>query len=579
MIVEMYGKCGATEDARCVFESIRVKTVYSWNIMISAYVQNECFESALVLFREMLASEGIEPDNFTLSSALSACIDRSMLDEGRLIHSKIVSSGLESDVVIGTALLNMYSKCGSLDDALRMFDRIRKHDIVAWNAMIAACVYCNNDRCALEVFDKLLHRKDVSPNHSTYASILRACASIESNADFSWIHVEIVLSGVEMDVVIGTALVNMYSRCGDLEMAETVFYRMDQRDLVTWNTLLSAYVYYRHSFDILQFLRQMKLRGIDPDDYTFSTAVDGCSNLQEGQNVHVYILEAGFEQYSAVVKALITMYSKCGSLEDAEISFCRMSYCHTVISWNAMISAYQEHGHSNKAIALYFQMLDAEAATPNDITFISVLSACSAVASLDDGKMVHKALSDSGFESDAVIARAVVHMYGKCGDLDNCSKVFDKILDKNVVCWNIIINAYAQHGMGEEALLLFTRMQKDGVQPDAITFISVLHACSHAGLVKEAKFYYASMTRDHGISPSVEHYVSMIDLFGRFGHLDEAEALLKDATVSHDVVAWKAFLGACKKHGADKRRAKYAAEQVMKLEPKLSAPYVLLSDM
>ena len=169
-------------------------------------------------------------------------------------------------------------------------------------------------------------------------------------------------------------------------------------------------------------------------------------------------------------------------------------------------------------------------------------------------------------------------MYGKCGDLDNSSKVFSKISDKNVVCWNIIINAYAQHGMGEEALQLFTQMRRDGVQPDAITFVSVLHACSHAGLVQQAKFYFASMTRDYGISPSGEHYVSMIDLFGRFGHLDEAEALLKDVRVSNEVVAWKAFLGACRTHGADKGRAKYAAEHIMKLEPTLSAPYVLLSD-
>ena len=255
-----------------------------------------------------------------------------------------------------------------------------------------------------------MHQEGVKPNHSTYVSILRACASMGTNANFSWIHVHIILSGIEMDVVIGTALVSMYSRCGNLELAESVFNRMPQRDLVTWNTLLSAYLYYLHSFDTLKFLLQMKLNGIDPDDYTFSAAIDGCSDLQKGRIIHANIIDAGFEQYSIVGNALITMYSKCGSLDDAEISFCRMSNHRAIISWNAMISAYQEHGHSNKAIQLYFQMVDDEEAAPNDITFISVLGACGNIASLDDGKLVHKNLTENGFESDTIVARAVVHV-------------------------------------------------------------------------------------------------------------------------------------------------------------------------
>lgn len=575
VVVEMYGKCGAVEDARSVFNDIRRRNVYTWNIMISAYVQNNCCDDALVLFRQMIAEE-IEPDNFTFSSVLGACSSIALLAEGHLIHASVVNAGLELDVVVGTALLNMYAKCGSLEKACKMFDRIPRHDVVAWNALVAACVHHQDDKYALEIFEKVVEQEDLKPNHSTYVSVLSACANLGADVKGTLIHISIILAGVEADVVIGTALVNMYGKCGSLDLAEGVFNRMHQRDVVTWNTLLAAYAQHRRSTDTLRIIQLMSLKGMKPDQYTFSTMVDACSDLTKGRIIHAFIVDTGFESQAVIGNALITMYSKCGSLDDALTVFDRMPE-RTVVSWNAMITAYEQHGHSKEAVLLYFQM-QCEEIKPNDVTFISVLGACASMAALEEGKMIHKSLVDAGFESEAVVGTAVVHMYGKCGDLDNCRKVFDRILERNVVCWNVIFTAYAQHGMGKEVLELFSQMQQEGVWPDEITFISILHACSHAGLVNDAKAYFASMSKDYGISPSVEHYSSMIDLLGRFGHLEEAEAFLKDMPVEPDVVAWKAFLGACRTHG-DMERGKRAAEHAIKLDPKISAPYVLLSNI
>lgn len=576
-IVEMYGKCGALDDARLVFDNLNVRSVFSWNNIIAAYIHHEHGREALQLFQQM-QEKSVKPNSYTFSIVLGACTSQETLADGVLVHVSVIYNGLDSDVVVGTALLNMYCKCGSPSIAQRIFDRIRQQNVVSWTAMIAACVQQGLDKDALEVFRCMLST-EVKPDEFCFSTILGACSNPTILEEAKLIHARIVDCGFEANVVVATALVNMYGKCGSLEDAEGVFARMHERNVIVWTAMITACVQLGQSEKALQLFAQMDQEGLKANEVTFISVLGACASLAHlpnGMLIYKSIVNGGFESDCVVASATVNMFGKCGCPDDARRVFDTM-HQRNVITWNALIAAHVHQGDSKEALQLFHQM-ESDDIKPTNSTFVSILSACASLASLEEGKLIHLSIAKNCSESQLLVGNALVSMYGKCGSPENAWAVFSKMPEQDVISWNAIIAAYTQHGHHEVALQLFNHMQQEGVQPNEVTFVSVLSACSRAGLVLEGLNHFFSMSGNHDMEPTMEHYGCMVDLLGRAGQLAKVEDLISKMPISPDVVAWKSFLGACRIHG-DTERGKHAATHVIGMDPQEAPPFVLLSDI
>jgi pentatricopeptide repeat protein len=315
------------------------------------------------------------------------------------------------------------------------------------------------------------------------------------------------------------------------------------------------------------------------DHFVFATALNASASLaalEQGSQLHTHVVKVGFESDLFIKNALLDMYVKCGNLKDAQKVFDNM-LDKEVISWNAMIAGYGQTGQGEKAMKLFFQM-QIGGMDKDHFTYTSVLSASASLVAVEQGKLVHAHIIKTGYESNVSVGNTLVDMYAKCGSINAAHKVFENMPEKDVVSFNAIIAGYAHHGHGNEALRFFEQMQLVGMQPNDITFICILSACSHVGLVNEGCNYFNSMCRDHNIKPRMEHYACMVDLLSRAGCLYEVEEFIHEMPFKPGAVIWRTLLGACRVHG-NIELGKLAAEYALELEPQDSATYVLLSNM
>eukprot|EP01018_Ginkgo_biloba_P025333 Gb_35278 [translate_table: standard] len=385
-----------------------------------------------------------------------------------------------------------------------------------------------------------MQQAGMHPNGFTFTSVISACACIAVLEPGKQVHAYVIKAGIDSDVFVGSSLVTMYGTCGDIDNARQVFDTISERNVVSWNAMISGYAQNGRIEDAEELFDKMPERNV----VSWTTMVAG--------------------------------YVQNGTVEIARHVFDKMSE-RSVVSWTAMIAGYAQNGHGEEALKLFYQM-QSTGTKPNQSTFSSILNACAGCAALNQGKHVHVSIIKTGFQSDVVLWSALVDMYAKCGSIQEALHAFNKMPERNAVSWNAMITGYAQHGYGKEALQLFEQMQHRGIKPNSITFVGVLSACRHAGLVDEGWRYFSSMDQDHCIVPEAEHYACMVDLIGRAGHLDEAEAFINKMPFKPDVVVWGALLGACRIH-VNMELGECAAEHLLELEPQNAAAYVLLSNI
>ncbi|MCO5600096.1 hypothetical protein L7F22_054204 [Adiantum nelumboides] len=575
-LIEMYYKCGALEEARWVFDRLDSPNVYSWNNIIAAYAHYSCEDEALHLFREMLSC--VEPTNFTLSIILGACANLEVLDEGNFVHNQIVYYGFDNDIDMLTALLNVFEKCGSIDDTLKVFNKLHTHTVVPSTVMIAAFVREKRFKEALKLF-RFVQKTGIEIDGFIISTTLGACCGQEELEEGRWMHSLSIQGGYASDIVIETALIIMYGNCGCSDGAETVFQKSMSRNVVIFTSLISAYVQLGHCEKALQAFWQMQHQDIDVNPVTFVSTLGACADgayLVYGQLLYHLIISHGSESNLVVGSAVVNMFGKCGCPEDAHNVFDKLSE-RTVITWNALITAYVQQGDGKMALKLYGQLL-SENLRPSEVTYIYALAACGLLFSVEEGKSIHISITKNGLESHEKVANALVSMYGKCGGLAETLAIFNKLPEQDIVCWNSLLSAYTQHGLHKEALEFFEQMQKAGVEPDGVTFISVLSACSHAGLVVEGLQHFFAMSQDRHIEPTMEHYGCVIDLLSRAGQLEKAEDFIDKMPVLPDSVAWRSFLAACKLHGG-LVRGRHTAESVIDNNAQEGPLYVMLANM
>ncbi|XP_024536993.1 pentatricopeptide repeat-containing protein At2g34400-like [Selaginella moellendorffii] len=539
----MFGRCGMVQDARRLFEAVEVRDIIAWNSMISAYAQCGHLDEVVLLFRRM-GLEGEKASKATLVSVLDACTRKKNLAMGRLVHRCVSESKLAQDVMVVTCLVSMYGKCGSFRDAMSAFQSLCSPDLVAWNAIIQACSEHEKHREAFQMFAKL-DCEGHTPSESTYMSIINACSTSAAALHGEAIHGLLECSNSFSDLVKG-ALAKMYIKCGKLEQARYVFEQQSFKDLISWTSMIVAYAQNGDDAQAMLMFHRLDLEGFKPDRVTFLGALDGCSSLAEGKQLHARLLET-VHVTDMQATALICMYAKCGSFEDAREVFERMSSKTNTSAWTAMTATCSQHGKHKEAVQT-FQQMELEGLRANEITFISVLDACASASNLKQGRLIHQRLVSSGYSADEFISNSIVNMYGRCGSLKEARGEFEVMPVKNMVTWSTLVGAYAQHGHIEEAKQLFFLMQLDGFDPDDAIFVSVLSACSHAGLVEESRSLFISMAGDYGVSFGNEHYGCFLDVLGRAGRLEDAEDMICNMPFEPSGAQWLSLMCACKTH-------------------------------
>ena len=447
-----------------------------------------------------------------------------------------------------------------------------------------------------------MRQEHVQANKITYLSILKACASPLSLKWGREVHVLIRRDDLESDIRVGTALIQMYAKCGSIEEARQAFDNLTNRNVVSWTTMVGAYAQsgsigstkvgdivpwtvmigaYAGSgrgVEAYDLYLKMKEEGFQPDAVTYLSLLNDCAStgaLEWVKDVHRHILEGGYESDVRVGSALVHMYAKSGSLEDAVVVFDRMKE-RNLITWNVMIGAYAGSGRGVKAYDLYLKMKE-EGFQPDAATYVSLLNDSANTGALEWVKDIHRHILEGAYESDVRVGNALVHMYAKSGSIEDAQLVFERMEECDVITWNIMIGGLGQHGRGQDALELFRKMKADGLVPDAYSFVALLSACSHAGLVDEGRQIFCAM-KDYGVEPTVVHYTCMVDLLGRAGLLEETKRFISSMPVEANAGTWGAFLGACRTYG-NVELGELAAKEVMKLEPADASPYVLLSNI
>lgn len=391
-------------------------------------------------------------------------------------------------------------------------------------------------------------------------------------------HAKLFVCGLQNDNNILNQIAIFYVQFNKLDTARLVFEYISNPCSYLWNILIREYATQGKFRQSLALYAKMMQNGFKPDKFAFPFALKSCAglaNLQIGKLVHQHLVCCGCDSDVFVNAALVNMYAKCGNVEDARVVFDNMSV-RDLVSWTSMISGYAQNGYNSETLSFFYLMRDL-GVKPNRVSVLSVLLACGNLGASRKGEWFHSYVIHTGFESDVLVATAVMDMYAKCGSLDLAHKLFDQTEGKDVVCWSAMIASYGFHGQGRKAIDLFDNMVKAGVRPNYITFTCILSACSHSGLLEEGKTYFEAM-KGFGIVPKLNNYSCMVDLLGRAGQLSEAEKLIENMPMEPDASLWGSLLGACRIYG-NLDLAEKIADRIFQLDPFNSGYHILLSNI
>ncbi len=506
-----------------VFDRIPTCDVVIWNAMIRGYAKCGQGWEALKLFRQM-QDEGMQPDSVTFLGLLYACASVAALNEGKYVHKQIIEGVLEGDVFLGSSLVDMYAKCGSIKDAWSVFNKMHTRDVVAWSVMILGYLKCGQGQKALEIYQQMQHEA-VQPDTITFIGVINACASVMALEEGRRIHEQIKQCGSEWNIFVASSLVDMYAKCGSIEDAWKLFNSMATHDVVSWNAMILGFVKCGKAQKAWDLFQEMQREGVQPVAVTFIGVLNACSDLctlEEGRGIHTQGVQSSCESDSFDSNSLVDMYSKCGSIEDAQRAF-EMMPTHDVVPWNAMILGYVKCGKGRRALELYEQM-QSEGVDPDHVTFVRVVNACASIMALNEGRRIHEQIVQNGFESDVIVGNSLVDMYAKCGNIQTAQSVFQRMPTHNVFAWNAMILGYFKCGQGKIALKVYQQMQQEGVQPDSVTFVGVLNACASVMALEEGRHIHERIIQS-GCESDAFVRKSLKDMYAKCGSIHNVHKL------------------------------------------------------
>ncbi|KAF9598543.1 hypothetical protein IFM89_028075 [Coptis chinensis] len=580
VLIDMYANCGGLGYGRLIFERVKGKDVVCWNTMIKGYVQGELFNEAVELFRRMVLG-GIKPNKTTFDCIMPlylqggkgvlelihllermnlklSAVSNTLLNQiyehiddvkqVKELHRYLCRDGCISDNSVAASLIQLYSKFAVIEAAEEIFSSITVKELDCWNALIACYAYNKYTSKALDLFNSM-RKAGIQPNLLSWNIVIAGFvnggdydSALQLFTDMIWtnqnpdlrsfdiilplirsntcsmigkeLHCMYLRNEFEMCKFVSTAFINMYGNCGDVAYAVNLFESMESKDLVSWNAIISGLAKNRCLDEASKTFHEMRRAGVTGN----------------------------------------------------------------IITWTTMISGYAQNGLVDECLK-HFRELQLEGLKPNSITIVSILPACAQSATLSHGRSIHGYIIRSALDDeDLIVSNALMDMFAKCGCLQYAERVFRRLSQRDVVSWNTMIHGFAIYGNAEAALALFDQMVAEGAVPNSITFIGVLNACSHAGLVNEGWKQFNSMGSKYGITPSGKHYACIVDILGRRGHFEDVRDFIVQMPLQPTASLWGALLSACKTHG-NAEMAEYAANNLIELQPENPGNYVVLSNI
>lgn len=565
-MLSAYAQNGDIVKARNMFDKMPERNTATYNAMISAYIQNtNCMvHEACQLFDMMSGRNAV-----SYAAMVTGFVKAGMLGEAeKLYHetpielrdpvcSNALISGysklgnfedafrvfdgmLNRDVVSWSSMVDGYCKIGRIDDARYLFDRMPDRNVVTWTTMIDGYMKNEKFKQGFELFLKMRRERTVEVNSTTLTVMFEACGSFDGYEEGIQMHGLVSCIGLEYDAFLLNCIITMYCRFGCIHAASKIFYMMSMKDIVSWNSLLSGYVQ--------------------------------CNNIEEALNLFERMPEKNVISWTNIISGF---FSK-GLIERA-IQLFMITPQKDSILWTAVISGLVTNEEYEEAFCWFTEML-RKSIRVNPLTLSSMLSATSGLATLNQGQQIHAFALKMDMEFDLPIQNALVSVYAKCGNVVDACKSFMNISSPNTISYNSMITGFAQNGFAKEALNLFYKMENEGCEPNPVTFLGVLSACAHAGLVEEGWKHFKFMKSLYNIEPGPDHYACMVDLLGRAGFLDTAMELIHSMPFEPHPGVWGALLGASRIH-LRLDLAHLAAEHLIELEPDNATPYVVLSNL
>lgn len=587
-LVSMYAKSGLIcDDAIAVFHMITEKDVVSWNAMIAGFAENKFTGEAFKLFCWML-NESAVPNYATIANILRVCAG---LEEnaahrfGKEIHSYVLHRPeLMDNISVTNALMGFYSRTGRMNKAECLFARMKSRDSVSWNSLIAGYSSNGESLKALQLFHDFISVAALKPDHVTLVSILPACSHLFNMKVGKQIHGYIARHpGLIEDTAVGNALISFYAKCNDIKAAYRTFKSISKKDLISWNTMLDAFAESGLEPEFVKIFQWMLREGITPDSITITSTVQLYATLfrvDKVKEAHAYSIKAHiflgntelnlknalidaygkcgnmlyassmFESLSenrnvVTCNSMISGYVNCGSHDNAHMIFTTMSE-RDLTTWNLMVRVYAENDHHSKALSLFLELQNS-GLKPDALSVMSILPVCSQMASIHLLKQCHGYVVRACFD-DAHLLGTLIDLYSKCGSIGSAYNLFKSASKKDLVMFTAMVGGYAMHGMGSEALGVYSNMLELGIEPDHVIITTILSACSHAGLMNEGLKLFDTIEKLHRLEPTMEQYGCLVDLLARAGRVNDAYSFVTSMPVEANANIWGALLGACRNH-------------------------------
>ncbi|KAH7301679.1 hypothetical protein KP509_23G037900 [Ceratopteris richardii] len=594
-LVCMYGRCGVIRDAENLFCSFPLADVVLCNSLMSAYIECNQGAKALQFYKQMLTGD-IPPDKETFIIALQACgmlatkeSSNGLLSDQHLnkkfVLLEIVQSlnidsklyGLNCDISLTTAIVNVYGKCEACKEAEIVFSRMcRTAEVIPWTAMLSAYVDADETVKAF-LFYRQMEKENVLPIKQTVLSVIKACARIsdhknivlqESRTEVSLglikaIHIDAIRRGLVSDLIVSNALISTYGKLRAVKEAQNVFNDSPLHDVISWTSLLSVFVDMGYGCETLQLYVQMQKEGCYPNDYTFVVSFRACGLLLEesigfpGKDevhieslaleivraLHVDAEKLGLATNVFVASTLLTTYGKCGSILEAKLFFDSFPE-HGIAISNAMLSAFVDHNQEGRALKLFVKLQNQKCGA-DVCTLLCALQACNLIGALETCWNIHSFIVSAELELEEVLISSLICAYGKNSRMIDAEAVANGSPQLNTVTWNGCVAGYVGEGRTIESLQMFEQLKEAVVEPNNILFTSLLSACSHGGLVEQGLLYYKDMGECYAIDSELQHYGSILDLLGRAGDFRRIKDLLHNIPITIDSNLGSFSLGAC----------------------------------
>ncbi|XP_038878588.1 pentatricopeptide repeat-containing protein At2g17210 isoform X2 [Benincasa hispida] len=546
--IDLYMKWGDLDSAHRAFDSPSNKDSVSWNVMVHGNFSNGGVMAGFWWFKKGRFAH-FQPNVSSLVLVIQAFRELKIYSQGFAVHGYIIRSGFSAILSVQNSLLSLYAEV-NMYFAHKLFDEMSvRNDVVSWSVMTGGFVQIGEHEYGLLMFRNMVTEAGISPDGVIVVSVLKACTDLRDISLGTVVHGLVIFRGLEDDLFVGNSLIDMYSKCFDVHSAFKAFKEIPEKNIISWNLMLSAYILNEKLLEAVALVGTMVEEGAEKDEVTF-----------------VNVLQ--------MVKHFLDSL-QCRSVHGTLFDGMKKK---DVVAWSTMIAGLACNGKPDEAISVFKQM--NEEVIPNKVSIMNLMEACAVSAELRQARWAHGIAVRRGLAGEVAVGTAIIDMYSKCGDIEASVRAFNQIPEKNVVCWSAMISAFGINGLAHEALMLFEKIKQNDTKPNAVTALSLLSACSHGGLVEEGLSFFTSMVKKHGIEPGLEHYSCIVDMLSRAGKFNEALELIEKMPEKMEAGAsiWGTLLSSCRSYG-NIVLGWEAASRVLQLEPLSSAGYVLASNL